>query len=170
MDGMSDDAVQAIRLPKDDRTLHILSNLFVQNHIFPVLDKRIKTYFGAHCLFKNIESGFVRVYGAFYNDKLFGVCFGNLEENTSDFCTHLAFLRHSNVFAGCKKCSDVMVKEYAEEGVTVNNIVGYIPDYNKAALRFARRYGCEDLGIDETKTIINDRYVIPCRVIKKKLR
>ena len=145
-----------MRLPADDRTLRILSDLFVQEHIFPVLDKRVKTYFGAHCLFRNIEAGFVRVYGAFYKEKLFGVCFGHLVENSSDFCTHLAFFRHSKVFA--------------EEGITVESIVGYIPDYNKAALSFARRYGCEDLGIDLTKTIIKDRYVIPCRVMKKKLR
>lgn len=159
-----------MRLPADDRTLRIISDLFVQEHIFPVLDKRVKTYFGAHCLFRNIEAGFVRVYGAFYEEKLFGVCFGHLVENTSDFCTHLAFLRHSKVFAGCAACSAVMVQEFAEEGITVESIVGYIPDYNKAALSFARRYGCEDLGIDLTKTIIKDRYVIPCRVMKKKLR
>ena len=163
---MSDNGVFAARLPKDDRTLRLLSDLFVQKHIFPVLDKRVKTFVGAHRLFKNIESGYVRVYGAFFQDKVMGVCFGHLEPGTQDFCTHLAFLRHTKALAGCAACADVMVKEYREQGIAIKNIVGYIPDYNRAALRLARLYGCEDCGIDETKTIIEDCYEVPCRVMK----
>jgi hypothetical protein len=163
---LDNNGVFAARLPKDDRTIRLLSDLFVQEHIFPALDKRVQTYAGAHKLFKNIESGFVRVYGAFYQEKLMGVCFGHLEEGTSDFCTHLAFLRHTKALEGCASCAAVMVEDYKREGIIVKNIVGYIPDYNRAALRIARLYGCEDCGIDETKTIIKDNYIIPCRVMK----
>ena len=170
MGGQLDKDVTAIRLPKDDRTLRILSDLFVQKHIFPVIDKRVKTYYGAHCLFRNIERGFVRVYGAFYKDKLIGCCFGHLEENSSDFCVHIVFLRHCKALDGCFACADTMIQEYAQEGVTIDAIVGYIPDYNRAALRLARKFGCVDLGIDETKTIIEDYYEVPCRVMRKAVR
>lgn len=170
MDGVFlPDDVTAIRLPKDDRTLRLLSDLFVQKHVFPVLDKRVKTFVGAHRLFKNIENGFVRVYGAFYQGRIIGVCFGHLE-NEHDFCTHVAFCRHSRVLDGCFACADAMINEFSQEGVEIKNIVGYIPDYNKAAQRLARRFGCKDHGINENKTIVEDYYEVPCRVMKKELR
>ena len=167
---MSDNSVSALRLPCDDRTLSIMSELFVQEHIFKVLDMRVKTFIGAHRLFKNIENGYVRVYGAFFQDRIIGVCFGNIEPGTSDFCTHLAFLRHSKALEGCFACAAAMVADYAKEGIIVQSIVGYIPEHNKAALRIARFYGCKDYGIDKTKTIVENCYEIPCRVMKKELK
>lgn len=166
---MVDKAITAVRLPgKSDRTLQILSELFTQKHIFSALDGRIKNLVGIHRLFQNIENGFVRVYAALENDQLIGVCFGHPQNDY--FCTHLAFLRNVNTLAACRACADVMLKEYESEGVNIKGIVGHIPVSNRAALRFARIFGCEDLGVNENVTFIHNNNKIPCHILRLEMR
>lgn len=160
----------AKRLEGDTKTMHIMSNMMVQEHIFNALDHRLKTYFGAHCLFRSIENGSIRVYGAFTDtDLLSGIGFGNLDED-NNFVAHVMFFRNCDVADGCRKCADIMIEEYKTEGIEVQNIIGYIPDQNRAALRMARRFGCKDKGLTKEVVWINNNYHYPCRIMIKEVR
>lgn len=150
--------------------IYALSGLMPQKHIFENTDRRLKTYYGAYCLFKSIEENVVRVYGAFTESgKIAGVCFGN-PDTEDNFVVHVMFARDADVTDGCLKCADVMVKEYESEGVMIKNIIGYIPAFNRAAIRMAKRFGCVDCGETKEMIYIKDEYHYPCRIMKKKVR
>lgn len=153
-----------------DWVTRVISNLIPQPHIFNAVDKRFKTYYGVHKLFSAIERGDIRVYGAYTATGLLaGVCFGNKDEN-DDFVAHVMFFRNTDVTNGCLKCADVMIKEYESEGVLIKNIIGYIPAFNRAAIRMAKRFGCVDCGETKEMCFIKDEYHYPCRIMKKKVR
>lgn len=153
-----------------DWVVHALSNLIPQQHIFNAIDRRFKTYYGVYHLFKAIENGDIRVYGAYTESGLLaGVGFGNKDKN-DDFIAHVMFCRDTDVVSGCLKCAEVMIEEFAKEGVTIKNIVGYIPAFNRAAIRMAKRFGCVDCGETKEMCFIKDEYHYPCRIMKKKVR
>lgn len=160
--------MNAVRMRgSDQRTLLALSNFFVEPHIFPMLDGRVKTFLGAHLLFSRIESGAVRVYGAFAGAFLLGCCFGALDDERVSFSVHVVCPRKIDAVAVCSACEKAMIADYRKDGVEVNYVVGYIPDYNRAAIRMAKRYGCSDFGIRNDKTIYHNRTEVPCREMRK---
>lgn len=159
----------AKRLINNDWTIHALSNLLPQEHIFKALDRRVKTYYGAHKLFKAVESGDVRVYGAFTeNNLLAGVCYGSADDE-QNFIVHILFCRDVNAITGCEKCTEVMINEYAEEGIEIKSIIGHIPAFNRAAIRLSRKLGYEDMGETKDFCFVKDVYHYPCRIIQKKI-
>jgi L-amino acid N-acyltransferase YncA len=159
----------AKRLPGSDWTVHAISNIIPQEHVFSRIDKRFKTYYGVHQLFKAIEQGVIRVYGAFTEKGLLaGVCFGNTDTE-NNFVVHVMFCRNTDVTDGCLKCADAMIKEYEAEGVLIQSIIGYIPAFNRAAIRMAKRFGCVDCGETKEMMFIKDEYHYTCRIMKKKI-
>ena len=162
----------AFRLPGNPETLSLLSDLWTEEHIFYSLDHRLKTFHGAHLLFSKIESGTVRVYGAFTcNGEVCGIFFGCTEEKDPlMFSAHVAFLRGVDTVACESLIERAIAEDYEHEGVTLKGLCAYIPEHNRAAKLFARRTGGIDHGIDLTKTFLCGNQEIPCRTFIKVLR
>jgi len=53
------------------------------------------------------------------------------------------------------------------EGIAQNpgmkGVVGYIPDRNRAARMFAKRFGCRDNGIQQDKLFMKNGMAYSCR-------
>lgn len=162
--------LRARRLKENDDTLRTLSDLWVEEHVFLRLDQRIRSFFGAHKLFSAIESGRVRVYGAFDEPGVFQGCvFGTLEPDGESFNTHCAFHRGANAVAAFEKILPVMVADYRADGVEIKQVAGYIPEQNKAAIRAAKRFGCVDQGIAPGRVFTDGAYLLPCRKLTREL-
>lgn len=162
--------VHARRLLGSDDTLRLLSDLWVEEHVFIHLDQRIRSFFGAHKLFSAMESGRVRVYGAFdQRDVFLGCVFGAIEADGETFNTHCAFRRGADAVAAFEKILPVMVADYRADHVEVRQVAGYIPECNRAAIRAAKRFGCVDQGVVPGRVFIDGEYLLPCRKLVKKI-
>lgn len=168
---MDKNLYHAVRLNGDEKTICLLSDMWTEEHIFSALDKRVKTFSGAHRLFSRIEQGIVRVYGIFLGTSVKGVVFGCEEKfSPGRFEAHIAFLRGADAAKGCLECEKILVHDYQKDGIRIQQIAGYIPSWNRAAIRMAKRCGYVDAGIDKTKTVIRDEFVFPCHVLLKEMR
>lgn len=163
--------ITSIRMPRNDETLKALSELLIQDHVFHLIDGHLKSFFGVHKFFEKIKSGDIRVYGSFDDSFNFlGVCFGVLETDGETFNTHTMFHRKANAVKCYESCLHAMVNDYENEGVKVKAVVGYIPEFHRAAIIAARRAGCKDYGIAEDKFFIRCGAQVPCRILKKYVR
>ena len=161
--------VNGVRLSGNTKTLLYLNDLWVEDHVFRALDPRIKSFFGAHLLFTQIERGHVRVYGAFDEEnELGGVCFGVLSSERETFEGHIAFRRGYSASEGIWLCSEAMREDYLNDGITVTGIVGYIPVFNRAAILAAKRTGYRDYGVKNGLTVEHDGADWPCRELRLK--
>lgn len=156
-------------MPSNEQTSHLMATLWTEEHIFYALDPRISSFFGAHCLFKNVEAGIVRVYGVMCNEDFKGIVFGNCPDGES-FVAHVAFLRKFNVVEGCLATEKAMIDDYAKDGIKIKRIIGNIPSFNRAAIWMAKRFGCIDMGIDNTIKVWHENIFHPCHVMIKELR
>jgi len=159
----------AMRLFDTDVILHCLSDLWTEEHIFDALDSSVKTFYGAHRLFSAIERNEVRVYAAFAGE-FCGVTFGRLTDDRKSFEIHIAIRRG---FDGAKcglACEQEIVADYKKEGVDVESIVGFIPEFNRAALIASRRYGCVDMGLRKDILFDHGGVLCPCKEMRKTLR
>ena len=160
---------RAVKMPPCDDTLCKVASIMVKDHVFPMVDMRIKTLFGCHKFMQLIEKGFIRIYGVYSNNGFCGFCYGRLQEDNETFEVHVMFDRHIDVVQACKLCKEVMAKDYALEGHEVKYTVGYIPSYNRGAMLMAKRYGCEDLGECDITIIGNDLQAIKCHKMRARV-
>jgi hypothetical protein len=150
-------------MPGDRLTIKLLSDLWVEEHIFNHLDLRLKTYAGVHWLFSEIEKGRFRAYGVFMPDSSFGGCIYGFLEAPDTFQVHLCLRRRVKAAEAFDLFKKELLADYARDGVKVKTIVGRIPACNRAATSFCRRYGAKNMGIakfpqhsfmDETGTLL----------------
>ena len=161
--------ITSIRLPAGDETLKCVSDLLTQEHVLKRIDGRLCSFFGVYKLMEAIKSGAVRVYGAFNDEhELLGICFGMLQDDFY-FDTHTMFYRGVDVAKCYESCMGRMIQDYADGEIKVKGVVGYIPDFHKAAILMARRAGLEDCGIRANKIFIRDGVEYPCRMYRRDL-
>lgn len=168
---IKENAITARRLEGNIYTLILLSDLWVEDHVFRGMDLRFKTFLGAHRLFQEIEDGFYRVYGAFDEKSGFlGVAFGSLEKDNSTWNAHVAFRRGADAAKCCLEIEKVLIEDYQKDGINLGCITGYIPECNRGAIRMSKRYGCKDNGISDKVNFMTADRVYPCREMRKELR
>lgn len=163
--------MKIVRMPLHDLTLKIVSYFFSQDHIFNVLDDRIKTFYGVHKYFEKILSGDIRVYGSYdSNEKCVGFISGSQNPDAPEvFEPHLHFARGVDAAVYSIATEKVMADDYAKDGVQIKQIVGNIPDCNRASRMMAKRAGYVDGGLGEY-FVEYDGALIQCRRWVKNVR
>ena len=166
------------RLPGNETTLRFLSPYLEQPHIRAGADDLLLAPYGIWNLFIGIRLGRERVYGVFgwsednerkTPDVFAGFVVGHLDESGTAFENH-AFWNRGMSAADCAKlCIPVMKADFAKDGIRVSSVVGYIPDRNRAAKRYASQVGCLDRGLRTDKTFVKDGRVFPCREFRLEL-
>lgn len=158
------------RLPGTEETLRFVSDWFWTPEIRAAMDERfVSDHYTVYHLMDDIRTGKVQVYGVFETDpsedrclEFDGFIFGWITADGYYEC-HLAFSR----FADAMECSKLIEAVLKENNPGVKGIVGYIPDRNRAARMFAKRYGCTDNGIRQNMLFYKNGAVEPCREFRK---
>lgn len=155
-------------MPGTISTLQFISTWFEDYYIRAAMDERLlSNHYVVWMLMEDIRSGSVQPYGVFEvkDDKaedFCGLCFGWI---TADgyYEVHLAFDRGVDTMACARLCE----AEIQKHNPGVKGIVGYIPDKNRAARMFAKRFGCRDNGIRADYTFLKDGMAYSCREFRK---
>ena len=155
-------------LPGTQNTLQFISNWFEDYYIRAAMDERfLSNHYMVYLLMDGIKTGEVQAYGVFEvnGDKaedFCGLCFGWI---TADgyYEVHLAFDRGVDTMACARLCE----AEIQGHNPGVKGIVGYIPDKNRAARMFAKRFGCRDNGINKDKIFLKDGMAYSSREFRK---
>lgn len=132
------------------------------------MDERfISDHYTVYHFMNDILNGKCKVYGVFEMEDdscvdFDGFVFGWIDGNGYYEC-HLAFSRFADAMECAKMCEAVL----REDNPGVRGIVGYIPDRNRAARMFAKRYGCTDNGIRQNMLFYKNGAVEPCREFRK---
>ena len=156
------------RLPGTEETLRFVSDWFWTSHVRAAMDERfVSDHYTVYHLMDDILKGDCKVYGVFETkDDLClgfdGLVFGWIDKDGYYEC-HLAFSRYADA-VDCAKMIEAVLRE---ENPGVRGIVGYIPDRNRAARMFAKRYGCKDNGLRRTMLFYKEGAVLPCREFRK---
>ena len=153
--------LECLRMPGTDRTLNFISPYLGQRHVQAGLEECIRTAYGMYCLFSRILDGYFRLYGVFDVDEpvdFLGFVFGHRDGET--FEVHACWNRHVPTVKCSELAIECMVRDYADEGIAIRYIAGYIPDKNKAAQLYAKRSGFADCGLQDDK-LFDGQY--PCR-------
>ena len=154
----------AKRLPGTINTLQFVSNWFEDYYIRKAMDERfISNHYVVFTLMNGILLGEVQVYGVFdvKDDKaedFLGMAFGWMREDNY-FEVHFAFDRGVDTMDCARLCLD----EMKNLNPGVKGVVGYIPDSNRAARMFAKRFGCRDNGIQQDKPYLKNGMAYSCR-------
>ena len=152
------------RLPGTVNTLQFISNWFEDYYLRKAVDDRFLTnHYIVYTLMLGILNGNVQCYGVFDVDgdeakRFLGMAFGWIAQDNY-FEVHFAFDRGVNTMECAHLCLDEMKKCNPD----VKGVVGYIPDSNRAARMFAKRFGCRDNGIRPEKLFIKDGMAYSCR-------
>jgi len=156
------------RLPGTINTLQFVSNWFEDFYLRKAMDERfISNHYVVWMLLDGILRGSIQVYGVFdvkngEADDFAGLCFGWITEDEYFEC-HLAFDRDEDAM----ECARLCQERLQEENPEVKGVVGYIPDRNRAARMFAKRFGCRDNGIQQDKLFLKDGMAYACREFRK---
>ena len=152
------------RLPGTDNTLQFVSNWFEDYYIRLAMDERfISNHYIVFTLMNGILLGEVQVFGVFEvkDDKaedFLGLCFGWMRSDMY-FEVHFAFDRGVDTM----ECARLCMAEGIAQNPGMKGVVGYIPDRNRAARMFAKRFGCRDNGIQQDKLFMKNGMAYSCR-------
>ncbi len=152
------------RLPGTVNTLQFVSNWFEDYYIRKAMDERfISNHYVVYTLMDGIKTGEVQAYGVFdvKDDKaedFLGMAWGWIAQDNY-FEVHFAFDRGIDTM----ECARLCLAEMKKLNPAVKGIVGYIPDSNRAARMFAKRFGCRDNGIQKDKPFIKNGMAYSCR-------
>ena len=155
------------RMPGTIETLQFISNWFEDYYIRAAMDERfLSNHYIVYLLMDGIKTGNVQVYGVFdvVNGKaedFCGLCFGWISDGYYE--CHLAFDRGVSAL----ECARLVEPVLRENNPGMKGIIGYIPDRNRAARMFAKRYGCKDAGIRQDKLFLKDGMAYSCRELRK---
>jgi hypothetical protein len=87
-----------------------------------------------------------------------GLCFGWMRSDMY-FEVHFAFDRGVDTM----ECARLCMAEGIAQNPGMKGVVGYIPDRNRAARMFAKRFGCRDNGIQQDKLFMKNGMAYSCR-------
>jgi len=152
------------RLPGTDNTLQFISNWFEDYYIRKAMDERFLTnHYVVYTVMDGIMRGGVQCYGVFdvKDDKaesFLGMAWGWIKHDNY-FEVHFAFDRGVNTM----ECARLCLAEMKKHNPDVKGVVGYIPDSNRAARMFAKRFGCKDNGIRPEQVFIKNGMAYSCR-------
>jgi len=152
------------RLPGTNNTLQFISNWFEDYYIRAAMDERfLSNHYMVYLLMDGIKTGEVQVFGVFNvkEDKaedFLGCCFGWMREDQY-FEVHFAFDRGIDTM----DCARLCLAEGIAQNPDMKGVIGYIPDRNRAARMFAKRFGCRDNGIQQDKLFLKNGMAYSCR-------
>ncbi len=152
------------RLPGTDNTLQFVSNWFEDYYIRKAMDERfISNHYVVYMLMSGILNGIFQAYGVFdvKDDKaesFLGMAWG-WRRSDMYFEVHFAFDRGVDTM----ECARLCLAEMNKLNPDVKGVVGYIPDSNRAARMFAKRFGCRDNGIQQDKPFMKNGMAYSCR-------
>jgi RimJ/RimL family protein N-acetyltransferase len=155
------------KLSPSEDTAFMVSRLLYEEHIYKAVDDRLHDLWVAHQFLQDIESGKTLVFGVFNadNNSFLGCSTGAFEED--DYVIH-AFLKRKidTIQAGVLVIDGV--KNYCiENKINIKSITGYIPVFNKPALRLARKLGMVNKGIHHGTEFFKNKKNIPCCCMRK---
>ena len=152
------------RLPGTINTLQFISNWFEDYYLRKAMDDRfITNHYVIYMLMHGILTESVQVYGVFDVDgeeakRFLGLAFGWMGADDY-FEVHFAFDRGVDTM----ECARLCLEEMKKLNPGVKGVVGYIPDSNRAARMFAKRFGCRDNGIKQDKLYLKNGMAYSCR-------
>lgn len=152
------------RLPGTHNTLQFISNWFEDYFLRKAMDDRFLTnHYVVYTVMSGIMSGGVQCYGVFdvkddKAERFLGMAWGWIA-NDRYFEVHFAFDRDVNTM----ECARLCLAEMKKLNPDVKGVVGYIPDNNRAARMFAKRFGCRDNGIQKDKLFLKNGMAYSCR-------
>lgn len=157
----------AQKLPPSEDTAYLVSRLLYEKHIYKAVDDRLHDLWVAHQFLQDIESGKTLVFGVFEDDTFCGCANGEL--NGDVFTVHALFRRKVDVAKAVWLIEKEIKKYSIESGIEIKSIIGTIPEYNRAALRMAKRAGYTDCGIAENVEHRKNGKIITCRLMRKEI-
>jgi hypothetical protein len=155
------------KLDLSEDTVYQVSRLLYEEHIYKAVDDRLHDVWYAHKFLQDIESGKILVFGVFKDDVFAGCANGEL--NGDVLTVHALFKRKVDVAKAALLIEKEIKKYSISSGIEIKAIIGTIPEYNRAALRMAKRAGYTDCGIAENVEHRKHGRVIPCRLMRKEI-
>lgn len=161
--------MQIFVMDADSNTSYHVSRLLYEKHIYNALPDHYRDVWGAHILLQEIEFGYRTVFG-FVDDSgdLCGVVHGKVENDA--FVAHLLFQRNVDVAACLLAAESVLLQYYSQHGIEVKYVEGFIPEFNRAALRTVKRYGMENLGLTCQKIFRRQGEELPTIHFRKEIK
>lgn len=152
-------AIKTVRkLPADRKTIEIMSEFLLLDHVMPELNHYRRTLPGIYDLFRLIETGGYGVFGAFDKDfRIVGISWGTMVDHET-FEVHFAFMRGVDTLTACRFMRDEIKRHYG-----ARYICGNIPECNRAAIILTRRLGFKDHGLTEYKHLTMAGKEYTCR-------
>lgn len=150
-------------------TSYIVSRLLYEKHIYDAVDDRLHDVWNAHIFLRDIERGKNLVIGVFQkeSDAFLGCVVGDFYD--SCFYAHLLFKRKVDVKPAVLLCEEELKRYCRDAGIALKEIIGNIPEYNRAALCMVKRSGYTDVGEAINFTHFKNGKNIPCRCMRKEI-
>ena len=150
-------------------TSYIVSRLLYEKHIYDAVDDRLHDVWHAHIFFRDIERGKTLVIGVFQKESnaFLGCVIGDFFD--SCFSGHILFKRKVDVKAAVLLCEEELKRYCHDAGIALREIIGNIPEYNRAALCMARKAGYMDSGEAVDFTHFKNGKVVSCRCMRKEI-
>lgn len=140
--------MKALRLSGNDENLVQFANILSRSHVLSTLCSAWRSLFGVYDLFRQINLGFIYLYGVFDDDRRL-ICCGWCEPVKGVLFLHIACLRGVDGELCARKALEIVAIEHPE----IKKFRVKIPHDNIAVRRLVKRLGMTLCSKDEDYSV-----------------
>jgi hypothetical protein len=144
-----------------------LAVLLYEKHIYNALCDEYKSLYFAHKLLREIEDGERIIMFSAENNQINGCVHGVLQDGV--YTCHIMFKRRIDAVKACLMFEEEMKIFCRKRKIDLNLIRGFIPVFNRAAIRTGKAWGAVDKGISDTEVFWRNGVPWPCHRMEKEI-